>query len=1311
MASIGARIFTFVSASVIALSLGAVAHAAIDEEGDEEGIPPGAVLAEIEARMATAPPPGMVMPPGAVGGPPGATMPPTAPARPGAPTPQELASIKALLESLPAAEQEEMKAFYRDMGFDLDALLGIGAQRMAQMNRARQVVEMLRQRDFSRQTQAVLEARSRLALGVVPHPDLEKSSPAELAQWLHLQYLAGEWEWLRNYFATRPQAEAQIVYAGILQSIRPNAALLPEEVLQIANAAPAAPTRQQIVQFGTLLRAASERYSTSEMLARLRSDARHFGMVDAERRTRTIELLTAAGLLREAAEYLPPLEDARTAGDGRLMLAHAVHARELADALPQGLEAETARRKAWDLMAEIALMDKLPFETRRTAMREAVTAMTRMPRPVVLRWLDQLFASETLGPAALEVMATTAAAVGDADGDPEERARTIVALKEAVDMLLARQSAESPAFQLPLRMLTTALVAEMEGAMRGSDQARENMQPWMMPQPVSRDVESLASAIPNRAWIDALEPSLAARVVAACIGVALAVDDVDLALSLLRDAVQRSPADAEKLGSVFLARWGSKLRPSAPIDDGMYMFFSRWNMSPAAPLTRGRQRRNMDRLREMVQALQASGLDTLRLPQLAAVFQACHGSTEVYEREDVERVFGPIESMPPSISVMLARSMAANLGGEWRDRAVHRRAGVRRTDAEIAGLVDRGYDLALALMDSALRAEPESWRLAAMKSALSFDRQIFLEQQRSTPSGKLEDVRAATFAAFEEAASRYARAVVAGEEREDAEVFVRWFGVAMGSPGMLVFRADDMPTTVEGPNDPIERIRSAIMALPADSAGRHLAEFARAASTLVGRADASVKPKLVRHALRIVGDHPAGAGLRALDTLYHDLVRDEIRLRLTIDGDDRVGVGEPFGVMLSLRCTAAVERETGGFAKYLQTSVPIWSSNGYQEKNYRETLEKDIREAFGKGLELQAISFFDPFIPSRGVIEDGNHGWVEKPFAYLVVTRRDPSVDRLPSIPLEMQFSDSTGPVTLISSSNAPALAIGDERSLRPCPELAILQVVDARDASEPGASEIRLEVRMRGKGVLPALAQAIDGLDGAVDGYRADLGSVRETPIVTLGDDQSTRGGMYFYGPPRPPKGGYPEPDDRGIYRPTLERSWTVTYLPESAGGETGSEFRLPALRSGVEGTLENRYYSDVDIAAATGPTVSITPRSDAWRMATVGGSAGVLVLLAGAGVIWARRRGSRIPSTLTEVKLPGRITPMSTVTALRRLRASHGERLDGDSLASLDAEIASLERRYFGADDRAVTSTNGHDELGASLHRWAQRAEGRRN
>ena len=96
---------------------------------------------------------------------------------------------------------------------------------------------------------------------------------------------------------------------------------------------------------------------------------------------------------------------------------------------------------------------------------------------------------------------------------------------------------------------------------------------------------------------------------------------------------------------------------------------------------------------------------------------------------------------------------------------------------------------------------------------------------------------------------------------------------------------------------------------------------------------------MVRRAVTMVGDHPAGAPLRRTLDLYEDLVKDEIQLRLTLDGADRVGM-EPFGAVLTLRHTATIEREIGGFEQYLQNNVYTMIAGVYRQGNLRDRPQK-----------------------------------------------------------------------------------------------------------------------------------------------------------------------------------------------------------------------------------------------------------------------------------------------------------------------------------------------------------------------------------
>jgi hypothetical protein len=1231
------------------------------------------------------------------GAPPAAT-PPGAAAPGGASSPlskEEIDSLKAQYESLPKERQDEMKAYYKDLGINLDQVLGLASAASAEAARVQEILGAMRDLDFARTPQNVLAARAKIGFGQVPQPNPATARGADMARWIHLQVMAGEWGVYTDYLRGRPKDEAQRVYTQVLQSLnKGNAGLLPEEVLALAEACPDEPKEWQSKAWAGMLKTAADKNSPGPMLAQIKQGTKFFGSGDAAKRRRTVELLAGAGLLAQAYEYLPPIHEARAAGDAELVLVHAMYKLELAAKEGSGPEGDGIRAEAWDLFCECSLMEKAALQTKRDAIKQAVGLMSRMPPSKSSAWLRTVFANNALGPAALEAIALSAAAVGDSkQQDDEQRAQAILSLKEAVDILLERKGLDQSVLRVPMRMLTTALITEMENAVEKKGRQRN----------VAKEAQLLLRAIPSKAWLDALEPSLAGRAGKACVGLATAADETDQALVLLADAIKRTPDQAVPIASHFLKTWEGRLSPRNDVDEDTAIYYFWREYVAQAPLTRGRQRRNLERLEQLMKTLETAGLDPRTLPGIASAFKACHGITEVYDRADIERVFGPLDKIPDATSAGLAQTMAASLNGDWRNRAAQVKQGVKRTDTEIAQLVDKGYGIAIELIDAAIAKRPDFWRYAVVKAGLSFDRMQFRRAQKKTgDAAKEAEYRVAAFAAFEEAAQRYASAVAAGTERESADVYGRWFGAAMGTSQLNFLNADDIPADGTPQNDQVERIRLAINALPPDAAFRHISDFARAIGAAVSRSDPEVKPKLVKQALRIIGDHPAGASLRSLSELYRDLVKDEIRLRMAIDGEDTVGTNRQFGMLVSLRFTNSVDRETGGFSKYLQTNAFVRVGRQYQEVNFRDKLQKNIETTLGKGFNVESVGFFDPFMPPRGVVEGGQDGWLEKPMAYVLVSRTDPAVDRVPQLTMDMQFEDQTGPVTLVLPSNTPSLAVSAAGTapsgLRPCPELKITQVVDPRDARDGEKDRtIKLEVICRGKGAMPELKDVLTGIDTAVDGYKIEEKGIEAKPTVVM-QDGAASSSRFYWGPPKPPEGGYPEPDENGMYRLAVERNWVVTYTPTS--GSLGTEFRMPTLKEGVKATLESRYFSDLDLVPVQNGVVSVVRRSLLWPVLL---GAGVCVLLVGGGVAYRRSRG-RVHSEEAGIPLPAHATPLSTVMTLRRIQAEHGAALGESGKRDLDRDIEMIELKYFGPE--AETNVNG--ELGDVLRRWAATVKG---
>jgi hypothetical protein len=914
--------------------------------------------------------------------------------------------------------------------------------------------------------------------------------------------------------------------------------------------------------------------------------------------------------------------------------------------------------------------------------------MNNVPKSQVSPWLKEVFASPALGPAALEQLALSSAQIGNMQLSEEQRAKAILNLKESIDVLLAREDVvaglDSAALRVPLRMVTTALVAEMERAVeqRGQQQF------------IGRNAQLLYRAIPSEKWLASLEPSLATRARKACIAIATVADETDHALALVDQAIASSPSEAATYADHFLSKWVGRLRPQVEYSEETMMFFSYYrDAMPMAPLTRGRQRRNLDRLDTLLAKLRGAGIEARALPSMVPAFHACHARTEVYERPDIERVFGAVERIPAPTAASLAQSMAASLNGDWRSREAMKTTGTKRSDNEIAQLVDRGYGVAIELIESAVRQAPEVWDLAVLHASLTYDRLQYRESRKTSQDpNTTNEYRKAAFAAFGDAARRYVAALNRGDTRDDIAVHLRWFGAAMGTAELNFLRPEDLPKEGTLQDDQIDLLRKSLQELDAEAYERHISAFASAVEQAVTRMGPEIKPRLVRHALRVIGDHPAGASMRAMEELYRDLVKDEIKLRLAVDGNDQVGVGKPFGVMLSLRFTNSVDRETGGFGKYLQNGVWGRVGNSYREVNYRDELQKTVQNALSKHFNVDAIGFFDPFMPPRGVVEDGQTGWLEKPMAYIVLTRKDPAIDTIPAVVMDMQFTDQTGPVTLAIPSNTPLIASGEAHAKRVCEKLEITQLVDVRAAGDDqGKNTVTLEIRMRGTGVLPDVREALAGLDAPLAGYElAQDGISSEPPIVLAsGDSGATMRFGMMMGDPKEPEGGYPEPDANGIYRLPIERNFKLTY--NRTGSAVGGEFRLPILTAGIDAKLENRFYDDLDIMPVDGGSVPV--HLAFWSPVRIA-SAAALAIVIGALLAWSRKRRrieTRIPAPAW---IPSRITPLGVVTSLRRLE----QQVPAEKAGSLREEIVMLELKYFGPN----ASQSTESELRAVIEKW---------
>ncbi len=1186
----------------------------------------------------------------------------------------EALRIVNLYEALQPDEQEHMRLLYETQDIDLLELVA----KVRGDTERKPVMPQLGRKDFKRTPKHVLAARTKLAL----KEDTEladEASPSDAAEWLHLQVMAGNWDELAWFLSERAGDEGEAIYSHIIQSTNQgDPMLLPEEVLTLANAAPEgdeenpSPTAWQVDILGKLLKRASARSSIGPMLARLKAGTRLFGGDAPENQARTAALLTRAGLSDEALAYLPSLENARETGNGRDILIHGLYHADRDETI-----------LSWQLLGEAALLDEEEFDVRQEALRAALSSLPEIPEAEATVWLNAVFADKRLAPAALEIIALDAITLDERKLSDADRASAVLVMKSAVQTLLDSGRIDSESIKVPLRMLTTGLIAEAEAAASSKKKSGGG---------ASRQATVLMRALPDDSWLDSLEPSLAARAYRAFVGVATMADEVDTALEILDRGVDKHPEDAAAMGEDFLTLWVKRLRPDAndgrdAAMRGIYMLYGNSNMT-AAPLTRGRQARNLDRLVAVLDMLEQSGVDARAVPGVVDAFRACHSRSEAFSEPDIARVLGPIDKLPGETAADLASAMRAGLSGDWRSRQVQQRFGMRRNSGEIARVIEDGYATSMKLIERAIAEDPDSWEHAITKAQLASER---LEHRRSQSDEELADyeqLREESFIAFRDAALAYAASAGRGEVDASAAVFMAWFNAAIGAADLSQVTRDNVLYEGSERDTQVENIRETILGMSPALAEEHLDLFAGALTNAVDQLSPEVKPRVIRHALRIIGDHPSGAGLRKLNSLYDDLVKDEIHLRLTIDGADRVGTDEPFGAVLTLRYTNAVDRETDGFSKYLMSGYWVNMGRFSREVDYRDRLDRAIRDALAEGFEVEGVGFFRAMHPSREVVELGQTGWQEKPLAYLILKATDESIERLPSVAMDLDFMDQRGPVILPVESNAPLIDASERGSNRPVRDLVIEQIVDVRNAD----SEVVLDIKAAGRGVHGQLDEILSGLDDAIPGFEIAEGGVITHPIQMI--DAAEEEDWWWMDDDDAEYAGV---DDDGIHRQTIERSWTVTYVPTASAAS--GDFIMPTVQAGVEATLRNRTYSDMDLVDVEGSSVPLALGVNVWMWAL---ALAVLVVGCIAAIALLRNRGNE-GDEVNELDrlMPGRATPLGVVAALERIEREYGDALPADRRQALHAEISDLQDRYFG---RRSEAPNGH--LQDLVESWAREA-----
>ena len=617
----------------------------------------------------------------------------------------------------------------------------------------------------------------------------------------------------------------------------------------------------------------------------------------------------------------------------------------------------------------------------------------------------------------------------------------------------------------------------------------------------------------------------------------------------------------------------------------------------------------------------------------------------------------------------LLAAMRVNLARGWRDVEVQQKAGTNRSEPDMKDEVSRGYRVALELLKRGLGVEGGAWEDCVLRGQLFFDASEF-EHERGVKLADYVNLRDGAFASHRQAAQLYGGNVAARPRSEwSIAPYQAWFYVLLGASDLSALTPrqarDDLG---------LAALHDALAALPGDAADWHTKMFAAGLTNLLARVPAHMRQKFLAAGVQVVGEkNPAAAGAQEILNYYANLT-DEAQLRVAVDGPSRVGHGQPFGVFISLEHTKQLAREGGGFAKYLQNQAAQMSAmyGGYVPPgqkamtDYRDDFQTNFYAAMGAQFEVQSLVFCDPAVKP---VDLPREGWQAMPLAYALLRAKDPAVDRIPSIQLDMDFADEKGTVVLpVLSQVVPINAADAKISSRPCDGLSVAMTLDEREWR--GGGKLALEISATGNGIIPAFTEL----------FAADGAENTEMEIKDSGLNISS------------------VQTEKGIVKPQANRSWQISYLRKK-GALSPAAFRFPPpTKEFLQSKIEYKHYVDADletIGAKTALAGIALPQSP--QVVRYGLLIAAFFFVNLAFVFFMRRWGRPVAPPASAFALPREITPFSVVAFLRRLQLERVTKLNEKNRAALQDEIKSIESAFFSADGEATQM-----DLRAIAQRW---------
>ena len=1066
---------------------------------------------------------------------------------------------------------------------------------------------------------------------------------------------------------------------------------LPPEALQALSNQPVAATAantastgaaaklNHIAAIATLIRnSQSAGHDFAEFHKHVQTGTTHFGGEDSLKRLTAADLFMKCGFHQYVEEFLPKLENDTTKSDlpALKIWSQLAFASQAKDNLAEWLD------KAWQINQWIISIEDVPKVDKDLALSNLIKLSSKIEKEVGVAWVNESFTNEpdrgmtiltNLGSKSAD-MANKAAQV------PEQTRFDLLRLQnEAVEKLIAISPVKAKSWNQALTLLAknwlkeSAISLQYSTNSSGRDYMEMDMYGnyyWInnrqrrtnnrQPRPIR--LTDVLEVAPSNQWQALVDESLHPNLRQTRAKLYMRINEEDKAFPYIEEMAESHPVIARDLVHDFLRIWTKNHDPnSSNRRRNPYIYFYGFDQkAEAIPLTRSKQERNLEELSNWVARIRKLPIEDVDEQLLANAFTTCHSSAEVFKLDRFRDVFGDFSELKPETIAALCDKMRANLASNWRDIRNQEQKQTKRREPEVQKAVIEGYNTAMALVSEALNATPDSWRLNLAKATLMFDSNSY--SQTVQKSSEFSDRRDAAFEQFQLAAQKYADVVgTLDMKKQKTDVYDYWFYAALGAVDLGKVTDKTVPDLKQYP-----LIKNAIESLKPDLAEWHMAKFANNLFTRMSPIKPEIKFRYLRGGFAIVGDHPRAYEAKNLFDYYTDIVH-EIKFAVEIDGSDKVGHNKPFGAYVNIVHTKEIERESGGFGKYVQNQNNMMYAYNYGRptENYRDKFSDTVELALGEHFEILNVTFQSAEgMKSRPAPQ---LGWRVSPYAYVLLKAKGPEVDRIAPLKLDLDFLDTSGYVVIPVESPALVIDASEEKSaMRPVSDLNLTQTLDERQA---GDGKLIVEINATAKGLVPDLDDIID-----LEREGFELVSVDDQGVLPASFEKET--------------------DDIQILS---DRSWTVEYrTKESTDAMTQFAFSEPTL----DGTASKfQRYEDADLVEVES-LVKLEKNYGklSWNFLYWLIPLTFLGMVGLTGLIYIANQPAKVAEQ--RFSMPEDVNPFTVLTLLKDIRTRNG--ISNEQGIELQNSIDRIEQFYFGDD-----SENQPEDLEGVARKWLRNAK----